>query len=90
MLLSLSHLFLCMSDPNWDYTRDEIKKNLILLENHFKNNQCADCVEKHLMTIEGLAEEGTLMTEEEDKQVALLKLAEWSRTMRKNLVNQVV
>lgn len=77
-------------DPNWTYTKDEIKKNLILLENHFKNNQCADCVEKHLMTIEGLAEEGTLMTEDDDNRVALMKLADWSRQMRKNLVNKVV
>lgn len=72
-------------DPNWPYTIDELKKNFILLENHMKNNTCRDCVEKHLTTIEGLAEEGTLMTDDDRNRLTLLKIAEWARTMRKGL-----
>lgn len=74
-----------MADPNWQYTVDELKKNFILLENHMKNNTCGDCVEKHLLTIEGLAEEGTLMVGEDRKRLALLEIANWARTMRKGL-----
>lgn len=37
----------------------EICKNCILLEDHLfqKGKQCQDCIKKHLLTIEGLAEE---------------------------------
>lgn len=74
-----------MPDPNWDYTKDEIKKNLVLFEAHMKNNNCPDCVQKHLITVEGLAEEGTLMADTEQKRLALLKIADWARSMRKKL-----
>ena len=46
------------------YTNDEIRKNLALLENHLKQAPfsdklfCEECINKHLILIEGLAEEG--------------------------------
>ena len=46
------------------YTDDEIRKNLALLENHLKQAPysdklfCEECINKHLILTEGLAEEG--------------------------------
>jgi hypothetical protein len=74
-----------VEDPNYDYTKDEIKKNLILLEGHGRSNPCPDCVEKHLFAIEGLSEEGASMAEEENRRSSMLALADWSRAIRKNL-----
>jgi hypothetical protein len=74
-----------MADPNYPYTVDEIKKNLLLLENHGKNNPCPECMKKHLMLVEGLSEEGALMIEEDDKKIEFLDMADWARNSRKRL-----
>lgn len=41
------------------YNLREICKNMILLEDHLfqKGKRCTDCIKKHFLTIEGLAEE---------------------------------
>lgn len=54
-----------MIDPHLDYTKEQIAKNLILLEEHFKNYQCPICINKHLLAIEGYAEEGIPMSKED-------------------------
>ena len=68
-----------------DYTKDELKKNLVLLEAHGKNYQCPECVSKHLLAIEGLSEEGSLMTNDKEEREMFLKMSEWARNMRKSL-----
>jgi len=46
------------------YTEDEVRKNLALLENHLKQapfsdqNFCEECINKHILILEGLSEEG--------------------------------
>lgn len=46
------------------YTDNEIRKNLALLENHLKQSLfsdeifCEECINKHILILEGLAEEG--------------------------------
>jgi hypothetical protein len=73
-------------DPNWNYTKDEIAKNLALLEGHYKSgNTCPDCLLKHSMLVEGLAEEGMGMAETEQQRLAMLKIADFARNMRKKL-----
>ena len=49
---------LSISDPR--YNIREIVKQMILLEQHLleKNKYCPDCISKHILTIEALAEEG--------------------------------
>lgn len=44
----------------------EITKQLILLEDHLTEEEkfCVDCIRKHLMTVEGLAEEAVTMDPE--------------------------
>jgi hypothetical protein len=74
-----------MKDKHYDYTMDEISKNLVLLEGHGKNNPCPDCINKHLLNIEGLSEEGTLMTDDMRERQRFLELAEWARIKRKEL-----
>ena len=47
-----------------EYTDNEIRKNLALLENHLKQAPfsdevfCEECIDKHILLLEGLAEEG--------------------------------
>ncbi len=47
-----------------EYTDDEIRKNLALLETHLKQVPfsdklfCEECINKHILILEGLAEEG--------------------------------
>jgi hypothetical protein len=74
-----------MTDEHYDYTKDEIKKQLALLELHGKNNPCPDCVRKHLATTEALSEEMTTMTDDEKEKLKYLELAEKTREMRKKL-----
>jgi hypothetical protein len=56
------------------YTEDEIIKNLALTETHLKQAAsgvdelfCKDCINKHLFSISGLADEGLGFTEDENK-----------------------
>jgi hypothetical protein len=71
------------------YTKDEIKKNLVLLEAHGKNYPCPECINKHLTAVEGLAEEGTLMTQIPEERSQFLKMADWARNMRRQLQETV-
>jgi len=47
-----------------EYTDNEIRKNLVLLETHLKQAPfsdklfCEECINKHILILEGLAEEG--------------------------------
>lgn len=71
-----------MNDEHYPYTKDEIKKNLVLLEGHAKNYPCPECVSKHLIAVEGLSEEGSTMTDDNQERKKFLELANWSRQMR--------
>lgn len=46
------------------YTKEQIAKQLILLEEHFKNYPCHECMTKHLLGTIGYSEEGIGMTGE--------------------------
>jgi len=74
-----------MKDQHYNYTKDQIKKHLILLEDHLKSNPCSDCIQKHISAIEGYAEEGTLQTDSETEKMQFLQLAEKARELRKSL-----
>jgi len=41
-----------------EYNLDMIVQSLILLQDHYAGNRCADCILKHLETIEAYANEG--------------------------------
>jgi hypothetical protein len=69
-------------DPHLGYTKDQIIKNLILLEEHFKNYQCPICIDKHLMAIEGYCEEGMPMSASDLPTFKII--AKWCREHRKN------
>jgi len=72
-----------MVDPNYEYTKHQLKKHFILLEDHMKSNTCPDCVDKHLSAIEGYAEEGTTQAESDAEKLAFIKIAEAVRKLRK-------
>jgi len=91
-----------------EYTDKEIIKNFALLENHLKQAQsgvdeifCEDCINKHLILIEGLAEEGmnignnfekykgvydfAVKTKDKDYRREGVKLSDEARKIRKSL-----
>jgi hypothetical protein len=51
-------------DP--EFNLREITKQLVLLEDHLfhKNKHCVDCISKHFLTVEGLAEEARTLDRE--------------------------
>lgn len=57
---------LSISDPRFNVR--EIAKQLILLEQHLleKGKYCPDCITKHILTVEALADECQTLDEEED------------------------
>ena len=65
-----------------EYTDEEIRKNLALLEIHLKQSPfsdklfCEECINKHILILDGLAEEGltACIDCDETKFGALLKL----------------
>jgi hypothetical protein len=78
-----------MEDPNYGYTKDQIKKHLILLEDHMKANPCPDCVNKHITAVEGYAEEGLTLAQKPGEQVSFFDLAAQMRNARKKF-NEIV
>lgn len=67
-----------------EYTDNEIRKNLALLETHLKQAPfseklfCEECINKHILILEGLSEEGmtACIDCDEKKFEALLKFLE--------------
>ena len=66
-------------DPHYDYTKRELAKHLALIQNHFTDYKCPNCIAKHLMIIEGLAEEGIPMTSDTEEKTRFQRVIEWAR-----------
>lgn len=61
------------------YTNNEMEKQLNLLELHLKQisydpDFCLECIRKHILTIEGLAEEGVGFSSEPEKYAQIISL----------------
>ena len=67
-------------DPHLPYTKEQIAKNLILLEDHLKGYQCPVCIEKHLLALEGYAEEGMPMSDTD--RPMFIHIADWAQEHR--------
>jgi hypothetical protein len=73
------------------YTLNELEKNLALAELHLKQFSektkyfCLDCLRKHLIIIEGLAEEGINFTEDETEKKKFSKIAEFVKLVKPKL-----
>jgi hypothetical protein len=59
-----------------NYTKQQLVKHLGVLEEHFKNYRCLECLSKHLLLVQTYAEEGMAM-DGADKQ-AFEKMRQWS------------
>lgn len=68
----------------------EIVKQMILLEDHLmhKNKECSDCIRKHLLAIEALAEEATCLDSEGQYQGQLEFLADKAREWMSRFVDK--
>lgn len=68
-----------LMDPEYNFR--EIAKNLILLEDHLAHTRkrCLDCIRKHCMTIEALADEAVTLDKTGIYQVAFMGLSNVSR-----------
>lgn len=75
------------------YTKDELRKQWALLQTHASqypsedSGFCKECMDKHLLLIEGLSEEGTSMTESDKEKQMFQDMAEEARAMRKAIGN---
>lgn len=70
------------------YNLREICKQSILLEDHLfqKEKQCRDCVVKHFLTIEGLAEEAITLDKNNEYNLAELNLPERIRVLERQFI----
>jgi hypothetical protein len=78
-----------MSDPMLDYTKDNLRKHVILTEDHMRQFPCPDCVNKHLLAAEGYAEEGVSMAENPEEENSFMEIAGVMRNARKKFNDEV-
>lgn len=75
-----------------EFNLREIAKQMILLEDHLANDEkfCSDCIRKHILTVEGLSEEGLSldtrknMSKDFNKYASLARSWMVSHTDKKN------
>lgn len=67
----------------------EICKQCILLEDHLFQNEkrCTDCIKKHFLTIEGLAEEAITLDKKNEYHLSKLELPEKVRGLQRKFIN---
>lgn len=79
-----------MPDP-LKYTEEELAKELVLLEKHLKQEPymdedfCIDCIEKHLILIEGLAEEGIGFADDKEKENNFVSIANTANRLKREI-----
>lgn len=79
-----------MPDP-LRYTEEELAKELVLLEKHLKQEPymdedfCIDCIEKHLILIEGLAEEGIGFADDKEKENNFVNIANIANRLKRKI-----
>ena len=79
-----------MPDP-LKYTEEELVKELVLLEKHLKQspymdeNFCIDCIEKHLISAEGLAEEGIGFADSKEKEKMFINIANQANRLKREI-----
>lgn len=75
-----------------DYTRETLLEELSLMERHARDGSafeagCSCIEEKHLLLIAGLASEGVTLAKDQAEKEYYMKLAEWSRSKRQEIIN---
>lgn len=78
-----------ISDPR--YNIREITKQMILLEQHLmeKGKYCPDCISKHLLTIEALAEEGENLDEKQNWNELFAYIAQSAKAWSTSFANGI-
>lgn len=68
----------------------EICKQSILLEDHLfqTEKRCTDCIKKHFLTLEGLAEEAITLDKEDEYNLHELRLPERLRELQKKFLQK--
>lgn len=69
-----------------EFNMREIAKQMILLEDHIANDEkfCSDCIRKHILTIEGLSEEGLSLDTKKSMSKDFNKYASLARSWMVN------
>jgi len=68
------------------YGLDQIKKHLILTQDHLTSGSCPACIkEKHLPALQAYAEETLPMVKDEELRRFLIKLRDFAIAMRRKL-----
>lgn len=78
---------LSLSSPLFNFR--EIAKQLLLLEDHLlhTDKHCPDCIRKHLMTVEALAEEAASLDSNQEYTETSERLAEVSRVWLERVID---
>ena len=76
-----------LTDPRFNIR--EIAKQLVLLEDHLSHayKACPDCIRKHLLTIEALAEEATALGAEQQFTYGTEGVAELTRRWMERIID---
>lgn len=74
----------------YTYTLNEIEKNLVLAETHAKQFEsdpyfCSECLRKHIVAIEGLADEGVNFTDNTSEKIKFQKISQIMRLFKSKL-----
>lgn len=71
-----------------EFNMREVAKQMILLEDHLSNpgKRCADCIKKHSLTIEGLAEEGAALDKKGTCRDECIQVSKKMREIEKELL----
>lgn len=64
------------------YQKDQLIKEMLLLENHLKTFKCSHCIRKHRLTIEALASETYGLTPKNNERILLKKIIRLPKDIR--------
>lgn len=73
-------------DEELKYNLEQIKKHLILTQDHLTSGSCPACIRnKHLPALQAYAEETIPMSKDKDLKKFLIKLRDFAWMMRRKL-----
>ncbi|MEM2446411.1 MAG: hypothetical protein QW734_07120 [Candidatus Bathyarchaeia archaeon] len=78
-----------MGSTDVEFGIEQIKKNLLLLQDHASSYPCPSCIRKHLLSLEAYAEETIPMVKDQRLKEKLKEIREWAFRKRSELEGEV-
>lgn len=76
-------------DSDTRFGLEQLKKNLLLLQDHTSSYPCPTCIKKHLLAIEGYAEETLPMVKDRELKEKLKEIRDWALKKRVELGDEI-